>query len=90
MNKEELLKKEGVYEKDGKICFHLSPIRNWYSMMDKIKITCPICKKHILTIEYPPNFKKDPIQKGIVIYCHRAIIYECPICSTKFMYENFD
>lgn len=40
----DLIKKEGVYLDKDVLCFHLSPIPNWYNIMDKAEITCPECK----------------------------------------------
>jgi endogenous inhibitor of DNA gyrase (YacG/DUF329 family) len=90
----ELLEKDGVYEKNGFLCFHLSLIPNWYSMMDKADITCPICGKHKIKVEYLKEFNKEPIHKDIVdiyniLYAHRLIQYTCPECKTKMRYENY-
>ena len=91
----ELVGKDGVYEQDEFLCFHLSPIPNWYSMMDKAEITCPICGNHKIKVEYPKEFNKEPMERNMVdiykiLFAHRMIEYTCPECKVKMRYENYD
>ncbi len=60
-----LIEEKGAYKSNEILTFHLSPIPNWYSMVDGGEITCPVCEKHILKVKYPKPFN-----------LHDTMIYE--------------
>jgi len=84
-----LIDEKGAYKLNGILTFHLSPIPNWYSMIDGGEITCPVCEKHILTVKYPKPFN-EIIKVGNTLYAHRMLEHICPECETKWRFENYD
>ena len=80
MNKEEFLKGDGVYEREGVIWIHLSPIPNWYHILKGLEFVCPFCDA---------KRKFDYHNDKTAEYGHRWVVWTCK-CNQKFGVENYD
>lgn len=79
MSKAEFLEQGGVYELDGIIWTHLSPIPNWHYILKGLEFVCPFCDQK----------RKFEYQKDNAEYSHRAVVFICG-CEQKFGIENYD